>query len=52
MSISPYWRPTPEEIDEQMVRYGFMTEEERIAAAYRRIFKRALERRKPALPIG
>lgn len=36
--------PSPEEMDAEEVRLGFITEEQRIERAYQRIFKRALER--------
>lgn len=37
--------PDPDEMDIEAVRLGFMTEEERISAAYQRIFARQLKRR-------
>jgi hypothetical protein len=37
--------PDPDEMDREAVRLGWMTEEERISAAYQRIFARQLRRR-------
>lgn len=45
MSVPCPWpSKTPEERDAEMVALGFMTEEERIRRAYRRIHQEALDR--------
>lgn len=41
---NPYW-PTPDERDEELVRLGLITEEERIRRAYERIHADMLKRR-------
>jgi hypothetical protein len=45
MTEYPYPRPDPDEMDREAVRLGWMTEEERISAAYARIHARQLRRR-------
>jgi hypothetical protein len=41
----PYPQPDPDEMDIEAVKHGWMTEEERISRAYRRILENMLRRR-------